>query len=145
MNWENVREMLEAGMEFGTHTHTHAQSLSDMTLEVAVQELRECTETFKGKTGISPQVFCFPHGTTRDYDQRHVELIRSLNYAAGLTTNVGRNHAGQNPFELKRLIVYEEDSLWEVMKKLRGAYDFVGPLQKGWLLIAGANKYSDYQ
>ncbi|MFN8009003.1 MAG: polysaccharide deacetylase family protein [Terriglobia bacterium] len=145
MNWENVKEMMESGMEFGTHTHTHSHSLSELSLDVATQELKDCTALFKARTGLDPKVFCFPHGTTLDYNREHIEMIKSLGYQAALTTNIGRNSSSQDPFELKRLIVYEEDSLQEVKKKAQGAYDFVGTLQKGWLWIAGAKKYSDYE
>ena len=145
MNWENVKEMMEGGMEFGTHTHTHTRSLSELSIEVAAQELRDCTNVFKEETASNPKVFCFPHGTALDYGPEHIGMIKSLGYEAALTTNIGRNTSMQDPFELKRLIVYEEDTLWEVKKKAQGAYDFVGALQNGWLRIAGAKKYSEYE
>jgi peptidoglycan/xylan/chitin deacetylase (PgdA/CDA1 family) len=145
LTWDDVGEMAHSGMEFGTHTHTHRDSLTKMPEDEAPLEIRTCTELFKEKMGYTPTFFCFPHGTRRDYNLTHVNMLRSLGYLGGLTTNIGRNGLSQDPYELKRLIIYEEDPLWEFKKKVHGAYDFVGTLQKGWLSFAGASKYQDFK
>lgn len=137
LSWEEVKEMMEYGMEFGTHTHTHRDSLSKMSYEQAMKEIDKSTETFREKTGTYPQIFSYPHGTFKDYDKTHIESLKSYNYKAALTTNIGRNDPSQNPYELKRIIVYEEDSLWEFKKKVHGAYDIAETLQKMWLSVAG--------
>jgi peptidoglycan/xylan/chitin deacetylase (PgdA/CDA1 family) len=145
MSWDEVGEMAASGMEFGTHSHTHRTSLSQMTEEEAANEIRNCTELFKERTGQTPAFFCFPHGTRRDYNRAHVNLLKSMGYKGALTTNIGRNLHSQDPYELNRLIIYEEDSFGEFKKKVRGAYDFVSTLQKGWLRVAGAAKYQDFK
>ncbi|MEW6042442.1 MAG: polysaccharide deacetylase family protein [Elusimicrobiota bacterium] len=144
LSWEEVKEMVEYGMEFGTHTHTHRDSLSNMSVEEVENEIGESTQNFKEKTGFYPELFSYPHGTFKDYDKAHIELLKSYNYRAALTTNAGRNSTSQNPYEIKRIIIYEEDSLWEFKKKVNGAYDIAEPLQKIWLNIAGTKKYKNY-
>lgn len=138
LSWKEVKKMIEYGMEFGTHTHTHKDSLSKMTLDEAKKEIEESTKTFKEQTGISPELFSYPHGTFKDYNPAHIELLKSYNYKAAVTTNTGRNSSIQAPYELKRIIIYEEDSLWEFKKKVHGAYDIAETLQKAWLSIAGS-------
>lgn len=138
LSWDEVREMRDKGMEFGTHTHTHTCALSRMTDDEAQRELSECTRKFTEELGIAPLVFSYPHGTMRDYNSTHIKMLRSLGYRAALTTNIGRNAPDQDPFHLKRLIVYEEDSLREVKKKVRGAYDVVESMQRVWLRLAGS-------
>jgi peptidoglycan/xylan/chitin deacetylase (PgdA/CDA1 family) len=141
LSWENVKEMMEYGMEFGTHTHTHRDSLSKMSLDEAKKEIEESTKVFKGKTGIDAEIFSYPHGTFKDYNAEHIELLKSYNYKAAVTTNTGRNTPSQGSYELKRIIIYEEDSLWEFKKKVYGAYDIAETLQKAWLSIAGSEPY----
>lgn len=141
LSWEEVKEMMEYGMEFGTHTHTHKDSLSKMTLYEAKKEIEESTKTFKDKTGIVPEFFSYPHGTFKDYNATHIELLKLYNYKAAVTTNAGRNTPFQDSYELKRIIIYEEDSLWEFKKKVHGAYDIAETLQKAWLHIAGSEPY----
>jgi peptidoglycan/xylan/chitin deacetylase (PgdA/CDA1 family) len=141
LTWEAVREMAGGGMEFGTHTHTHRDSLSNMTADDARREIEDSTRAFTEKTGRRPEVFSYPHGTFKDYNEAAIRLLRSHNYRAALTTNIGRNGRGQSLFELKRIIIYEEDSLWEFKKKVRGAYDMAGALQRLWLNAAGSKPY----
>jgi len=138
LSWDEVREMREEGMEFGTHTHTHSRSLSRMSDEEAWKELRESTRLFADKLGFPPEVFSYPHGTSKDYNSAHVNMLKSLNYRGALATNIGRNALDQDLFHLKRLIVYEEDSLREVKKKVYGAYDVVEGMQRIWLRFAGS-------
>lgn len=142
LSWEEVREMIEYGMEFGTHTHTHKGSLSGMDIKDAEGEIAESSEMLKEKTGIYPEIFSYPHGTFKDYNTNHVELLKKYKYKIALTTNTGRNSRMQNPYELKRIIVYEEDSLWEFKKKVNGAHDIAEDLQKLWLNVAGSKPCS---
>lgn len=143
LSWEEVKEMMEYGMEFGTHTHTHGDSLSMMDIEDAKSEIEKSTRILMEKTGVYPDVFSYPHGSFKDYGAVHVELLKSLSYKVALTTNAGRNCPLQDPYQLKRIIIYEEDSMWEFKKKVKGAYDIAGSLQKMWLNIAGTGKYKD--
>lgn len=143
LSWGEVREMMEYSMEFGTHTHTHRDSLSNMSEEDAKKEIEESTRTFLKNTGLHPELFSYPHGTFKDYNETHIELLKLYNYKAALTTNTGRNSPGEKEYELKRIIIYEEDSLWEFKKKLSGAYDFVEAFQRVWINMAGSKKYGD--
>lgn len=138
LSWEDVREMMKYGMEFGTHTHTHRVSLSRMSQEEAGREIEESTRAFKEKTGASPSVFSYPHGTFKDYDGRHIEMLKAHGYRAAVTTNTGRNGGSEDPFRIRRIIVYEGDTMREFKKKVSGAYDILAPLQRTWLNIAGA-------
>jgi len=146
LSWEEVKEMMEYGIEFGTHTHTHKDSLSKMDIEDVKEEIEESTKIFMEKTGIYPELFSYPHGTFKDYDTTHIELLKSYKYKAAVTTNIGRNSQSQNLYELKRIIIYEKDSLREFKKKVCGAYDIAETLQKIWLIIAGSKPYRlDYR
>jgi len=137
LSWEEIKEMKEYGMEFGTHTHTHKNSLSRLDIQETKEEIETSTKLFKEKIGCDPELFSYPHGTFKDYNASHIDLLKAYNYRAALTTNIGRNNQFQNPYELKRIIIYEEDSFWEFKKKMKGAYDFAGYLQKIWLRVVG--------
>ncbi len=144
LSWKEVGEMMESGMQFGTHTHTHGDSLSNLSLDEAKTEIEESTRTFFEKTGVRPELFSYPHGTFKDYGMAHIDMLKKNDYKAALTTNMGRNSASQDLFHLKRIVVYEEDSLWEFRKKVHGAYDVAESLQRIWLNVAGSKKLSDY-
>jgi peptidoglycan/xylan/chitin deacetylase (PgdA/CDA1 family) len=137
LTWDEVREMMDYGMEFGTHTHTHRASLSRMTQEEAEREIRDCTACYREHIGTDPHLFSFPHGTTRDFDESHIRILTAEGYRAAVTTSAGRNEPEQELFRLKRLIVYENDTLREFRKKVHGAYDVTGSLQQLWLRVVG--------
>jgi len=137
LSWNEIEEMMQYGIELGPHSHTHRTSLSKMTYNEAKDEIFNSTKIISDKLGYQPYVFCFPHGTTKDYNNQHINFLKLLGYKAAVTTMQGRNDMDVNPFELKRLIIYEEDTLNEFKKKVHGQYDFIGSLQKLWLNIFG--------
>jgi len=142
LSWEEVREMMGYGMEFGTHTHTHRVSLTKMDIHEARKEIEESTKLFIERLDTNPELFSYPHGTSKDYNNNHIEILKSCKYKAALTTNSGRNEISQDPYELKRIIIYEEDSFWEFKKKVHGAYDIAEKLQKVWLNTVGSKPYN---
>lgn len=142
LTWDHVREMARYEMEFGTHSHTHSTSLSNLNRDDAKKEIEICTSVFREKMQSDPTIFCYPHGTFKDYDESHIAVLKACGYKAALTTNIGRNSSCQSLYELRRLIVYDDDSLWEFRKKASGAYDFFENLHKAWLTIAGAQPYN---
>lgn len=144
LSWEEVREMKGHGMEFGTHTHTHRDSLTKMDIHEARREIEESTRLFNERLDTTPRLFSYPHGTSKDYNDKHIEILKSCNYKAALTTNAGRNGMLQNQYELKRIIIYEEDSFWEFKKKVHDAYDIAEKLQKLWLNTVGSKPYKSW-
>jgi peptidoglycan/xylan/chitin deacetylase (PgdA/CDA1 family) len=61
LNWEEIREMSAAGIEFGAHTRTHPNltRLSDAELDL---EIRGNLEEIQRATGVAVRSFAYPFG-----------------------------------------------------------------------------------
>ena len=63
MTWDEVGELMDAGWNIGSHTHTHPDlselSLEDPSGEKVRQELAKCDEILKRELGIDSKDFAF--------------------------------------------------------------------------------------
>lgn len=107
LNWEEVREMRGSGLiSFGSHTHNHR-----ILVHIEEEEVREeITLSRKilirqGAVDHSFIPFCYPNGNS---NQRIISMVREAGYHAAVSTVRGWNHAGDSPFELKRVAVHQD-------------------------------------
>ena len=99
MNWEEMREMEEAGMEFGGHTHSHP-TLASLDKEGQEKEIIESTGILR--KGLRGKIRCFsyPYGS---FNQDTIEILQGDGYEMALTTDVGVNKGiAIDPFKIKR-------------------------------------------
>lgn len=86
LNEEDVREMAENSMYFGSHGYSHEW----YTKFNDVQQKNELEKSFDFCSHINSNekrlIFCYPYG---DYDQRVIENVKNSGFVAGLTTQVG--------------------------------------------------------
>lgn len=98
MNWDQIRDMAEAGFQFSAHTCSHP-NLTELTDDEIRRELRENREVIGDHTGQPSEFICYPYGF---YDQRVIDVARDLGYRGGCTLESGVNFPGQDPFRLRR-------------------------------------------
>src|SRR5579863_3371770 len=60
MTWDEIRELREAGIHFGSHTVTHPQ-LKTLTAKNLEDEIRVSKETIEDKLGCGVQSFAYPY------------------------------------------------------------------------------------
>lgn len=105
MTWEQVREMADAGIEFGSHTVTHP-ILSRLGDDALWQEIHDSKQQIEQKLDKPCQVIAYPVGGREEYDTRVIELSQKAGYSLGASYEVGSNPLGRlEPFALKRLHV----------------------------------------
>ena len=63
-----IREMAEAGVEFGGHTATHA-ILSRETPERVRTEVKDCRQHLESMTGRPVRCFAYPNGQRGDFNE----------------------------------------------------------------------------
>lgn len=101
LTWAQVKEMHQAGMEFGAHSRNHPDLRNKPTDYLVWQSLGP-RETIEYNLGEQPRFYSYPSGT---YDEEAIAVIHSAGYWAGLTTHQGATHSSQHLFELKRIRV----------------------------------------
>ena len=131
LTWQNVREMQDSGMEFGSHTVSHPQ-LRLLERADIERELTESKKVIEEKTGRAVESFAYPYAFPQ-VDTAFRDMLRGIlenaGYRNGVCTIVGRASSSSDPFFVERLPVNELDDLQFLHAKLTGAYDWVGSLQ----------------
>ena len=72
MSWETIRRMAEEGIDFGSHSQTHAL-LDELDDEQVANELRTSKEVIEGKIGKPVELFAFPYEKSSPRLQGEVE------------------------------------------------------------------------
>ena len=99
MNWDEIREMRAAGIEFGNHTVSHAElpSLSDEQLS---RELDGAARRIHEAIGTPATDFAYPYGK---FDERVLEGVRRTGAHSACTTRFGLVERKADPYALKRI------------------------------------------
>lgn len=101
LTWEMLREMYAANMPIESHGRNHV-SLKDKDVDYLVWQALGSFEAIERELGQRPRFVSYPAG---QYDQNTLDLFKSANYWAGLTTVQGATHDSDNLFELRRVRV----------------------------------------
>ena len=80
LNWQQLREMQAAGIEFGGHTHTHP-TLPKVEPSALTSEIDHCLHRLNAELGPRPRPFCYPNGQPEDYSS----IVRDAVEQAGFT------------------------------------------------------------
>lgn len=111
MNWEQLREIAERGVEIGAHTvtHPHLTRLSDEELD---RELRDSRARIDEQLGRPPMLMAYPYG---EHDTRVQAAVERAGYAAAFAQWPGSSI--RNDYALPRVSFYRGDSLRRAMFK----------------------------
>lgn len=105
MSWKEVKQIINAGVEVGSHTVTHPPlaTLSKADLD---KELQESKAEFFNNTGINTRVISYPVGS---YNQQ----VKEASLLAGYDFGLAVNHTiydvnNRDTFEIPRIELYNE-------------------------------------
>jgi len=100
MNLNEIHEMSQSGMYFGSHSYSHQwlSYLSPKELENEIEKsLKFCNDISSDTQNL---VMCYPYG---DFDQKVISKLIKSNFKAGLSTKVGDSMiSNTNIFSLER-------------------------------------------
>ncbi|MGF0172661.1 polysaccharide deacetylase family protein [Streptomyces sp. Marseille-Q5077] len=116
LDWDQVRELAEADVEIGGHSHTHPQ-LDQLPDDQLRSELILCKEIISDRLGSVPASFAYPYG----YSSRRVrEAVHETGYAQALAVNNGLARRRQGPYALTRLTVRRTTGIEEFGRMVEG-------------------------
>lgn len=107
VNWEQIREMAQAGMYMQSHTKNH-RDLRERDTDFLVYEIIGSIESLEAHTGQPVQVFCYPAGR---YDDATLRILASTDVIRAVTTQHGAYHTTDNMLEVPRLRVRGDTSI----------------------------------
>ena len=132
MDWAALREVVERGVEVGSHTvsHPHLTRLSDGELEA---ELRDSRALLEAELARPCRFLAYPYG---ENDGRVREAARRAGYEAAFALR--ERFDGADPFGLPRVDFYRKDTPLRAMLKTRlvprlppGVFGVLGALRRG--------------
>lgn len=85
LNWDEVAQMSEAGILFGSHSCTH-RILTTLPGHEVRRELEESRARLSASVRTFVPVFCYPNG---DYNQEIRDAVRKSGYEAAVSTRSG--------------------------------------------------------
>lgn len=132
LTWPEVRQLQQRGVSFGSHTVNHPQ-LRELPAASIRAELVGSKKTIEDQTGEPVSSFAYPYAfpeTDRSFKAALRDLLLEAGYTSGVCTTVGCATTDSDPLFLPRLPVNNDDDQALLSAKLRGAYDWVGSIQK---------------
>lgn len=110
---------LQAGMDVGSHTCTHAR-LTDLDAASAREEIAASRRALQQLLGCEVRHFCYPYGR---YEDTHAQMAREAGYASATTTQRGRVQVGDDVFKLKRIMVARATHPLQFLLKVLTRYE----------------------
>ena len=85
MDWDQLKSLVESGMEIGAHMITHC-NLTDLSKQEQEKEIAGSKEILEEKLGIEVEAFSYPRGK---FDDGIVDIVKAAGYKAACTTAAG--------------------------------------------------------
>ncbi len=130
LNWDDVRTMAGAGIEFGSHT-VHHPVLSTLDARQRLEEVVGSKETIERELRQPCRVFSYPNGGVGDFGDTDRRVLRQVGYMGAATQIPGFNDLASDPFALRRVnigrghtrLVFaaQLSGLWQQMKAVHDA------------------------
>ena len=119
LTWDDVRNMADGGIEFGSHTMTNS-ILSTLSPDEARAELRMSKEVIESELQKECNLFSYPNGFERDFTKRDQAILKELGYRAALSQITGFNLPGDDMYALKRINIARSKNFSFFVAKITG-------------------------
>ena len=119
MGVEEMRRWVDAGMEVGSHTCSHAD-LNQLSLAEAGHELLQSKSDLENLLQKPVTQFCYPYG---HFSPEHESLVSQSGYVAATTTHRGRACATDRMTALPRVPVVRSTYSLQFLLKVLTRYE----------------------
>ena len=114
LNASELRDMQAAGMEIGSHSLNHVR-LTELDESRLCTELTESKSILQNLLGKTISSFAYPYGA---WDSRCAEAVQRAGYTAACTTRTGWALRDNNPYQLRRLSIFNTDTENNFVRKI---------------------------
>ncbi|MCK4437351.1 polysaccharide deacetylase family protein [bacterium] len=115
LNWAEIEEMSQAGMEFGSHSHTH-RLLPSLPKEEIRLEVERSKSVLESKLGEPIEFFSYPWGKLNEEVK---EIVEGCGYRGAFSTLPGKNRMGEDSFALRRILIRGYDTTFHFLLNLK--------------------------
>ena len=106
--------MSQTGVTIGSHSHSHVK-LSDVKSDLAYEEMQISKMEIEHNLGLSADFFAYPYGL---YNNSVKSTLKNIGYQLACSTRSGFNNEFIDPFELRRIDIFGDDSLRQFRQKV---------------------------
>ncbi|MHA1231749.1 MAG: polysaccharide deacetylase family protein [Candidatus Helarchaeota archaeon] len=129
MELDQLKQLDADLIDLGSHSATHLR-LSLLNDEKLVEEIKGSKKILKEALHVDIDLFAYPYGGLSDFDNRVFDILMQGGYIAALTTHFGRFNTDCNLYMLRRISVWDEDTVKDLETKLKGYYDWLAYKEK---------------
>lgn len=104
LSWEEVKEMSNEGMEFGSHTVTHP-IITGVTHAQAKNEIQLSKSEIEKRIGKHVRSFAYPNGKSSDINEDIINIIKESKYLNACLAIEGINDLKSDLYALKRNLI----------------------------------------
>ena len=112
MNWKELKELLNNGMEIGSHTITHP-NLRQVPSSQLISEIKNSKIILEENLDYQIEVFAYPYGI---FDSKIIDVVRQSKYKAARTTLEG---VDQN---IKKMYTLRATQIYDNLSQLKGLF-----------------------
>lgn len=128
LNWDEVRDMQQQGMAFGSHTHRH-EILTKLSPELQLEEVRSSREILERELNRCVDVLAYPVGLKHCFSADTISALQQTGYRAAFSFYGGSNPTRKiRPFDIRRYGVadqsYARFRLQTTVRTVTGAGSF---------------------
>lgn len=120
MNKQQLLEMQDYGIEFGSHTLTHSD-LTKLTLEETKRELAESKKMLEEKLGKEIISFAFPYGNCNEEVKK---IAQKTGYKFVYATDNAALGLHEDLFQIRRIGIFPNTKVRGLARKVKGNYIF---------------------
>jgi len=102
LTWDQIKEMSENGISFGSHTVNHPV-LTRVSLNKAGEEIWESKKVIEEKTGRMVRSFAYPFGKKGGYSEEISKILKDCGFTCAVTAEKGKNTRHSELFTLNRV------------------------------------------
>ncbi len=87
LSWDEIKEMLANGIEFGSHTVNHP-NLAVIPVEQCREELATSMAIIEQHTGVAPTALAYPFGSKDEFNESVESIANEVGYDCAFSLNV---------------------------------------------------------
>lgn len=134
MTFRELRQLPKELIDIGSHGCNHIPLANSLPYHKIKEEIVTSKNILEQNVGRKIQFFAFPYGvypfSSKTPAGNDVRALLSRTYSAACTSRWGRFNCDRNLFSLRRIGVWESDSLDDFIDKVKGYYDWLTVKEK---------------
>lgn len=102
LNWQQIKEMSNNGIEFGAHTVNHP-ALTKINIEESRMEICESKRAIEARLNKPVYGFAYPYGLKEHFNEQIKKIVKNSGFYYSCSAETGVINVDNNIHELKRI------------------------------------------